>query len=70
MYRCGRGNPRSDKTASLLQAILPGVIRDSFDWTTLTLLAEHLQQSRSALLCQVEHIKTGQLVKMYLLFEH
>ena len=62
------------ETARLLQATLPGVIRDSLDWTTLTLLDgtfvdEDLQEGRSALLCQVKHIETGQLVKMSLLFE-
>jgi len=53
------------ETARLLQATLPGVIRDSLDWTTLTLLDgtfvdEDLQEGRSALLCQVKHIETGQ----------
>ena len=63
------------ETVRLLQATLPGVIRDSFDWTTLTLLDgtfvdEDLRESWSALLCQVKHIETGQRVSMYLLFEH
>ena len=65
----------ADEAASLLQAALPGVIRDSFDWTTLTLLDgtfidEDLRESQSDLLYQVEHIETGQPVSMYLLFEH
>ena len=65
----------ADEAASLLQAALPSVIRDSFDWTTLTLLDgtfidEDLQGSQSHLLYQVEHTKTGQTVSMYLLFEH
>lgn len=65
----------ADEAASLLQAALPGVIRDSFDWTTLTLLDgtfvdEDLQGSQSDLLYQVEHTATGQPVSMYLLFEH
>ena len=65
----------ADEAASLLQAGLSSVIRDSFDWTTLTLLDgtfidEDLQRSQSHLLYQVEHTKTGQTVSMYLLFEH
>jgi predicted transposase/invertase (TIGR01784 family) len=65
----------ADEAASLLQAALPGVIRDSFDWTTLTLfdgtfIDEDLRESQSDLLYQVEHIETGQPVSMYLLFEH
>ena len=65
----------ADEAASLLQAALPGVIRNSFDWTTLTLLDgtfvdEDLQGSQSDLLYQVEHAETGQPVSMYLLFEH
>ena len=63
------------EAASLLQAALPGAIRDSFAWTTLTLLDgtfvdEDPQGSQSDLLYQVEHTETGQPVSMYLLFEH
>ena len=65
----------ADEAASLLQAALPGVIRDSFDWTTLVLVEgtfvdEDLRESQSDLLYQVEHTATGQLVSMYMLFEH
>ncbi len=63
------------EAASLLQAALPGAIRDSFAWTTLTLLDgtfvdEDLRGSQSDLLYQVQHAGTGQPVSMYLLFEH
>ena len=63
------------EAASLLQAALPGSVRDSFDWTTLTLhdgafVDEELQGSQSDLLYQVEHTATGRPVWMYLLFEH
>ena len=63
------------EAASLLQAALPGAIRDSFAWTTLTLLDgtfvdEDLRGSQSDLLYQIEHTETGQPVSMYLLFEH
>ena len=59
----------------MLQAALPGSVRDSFDWTTLTLVNgtfvdEDLQGSQSDLLYQVEHTATRQSVSMYLLFEH
>lgn len=65
----------ADEAASLLQAALPGVIRDSFDWTTLalvegTFIDTDLRESQSDLLYQVEHMETGQPVSMYLLFEH
>ena len=63
------------EAAGLLQTALPDSVRDSFDWTTLTLLDgtfidEDLQGSQSDLLYQVEHTDTGQPVSMYLLFEH
>jgi len=63
------------EAASLLQTALPDTIRNSFDWTTLTLVDgtfvdEDLQGSQSDLLYQVEHASSGQLVSMYLLFEH
>ena len=55
----------ADEAASLLQAALPGAIRDSFDWTTLALLDgtfvdEDLRESQSDMLYQVEHTETGQ----------
>ena len=63
------------EAAGLLQTALPATVRDSFDWTTLTLLDgtfvdEDLQGSQSDLLYQIEHTETGQPVSMYLLFEH
>ena len=58
----------ADEAASLLQAALPGVIRDSFDWATLTLLDGTFVDE--GLPYQVEHTDTGQPVSMYLLFEH
>ena len=65
----------ASEAASLLQAVLPDTVRNSFDWTTLTLVEgtfvdEDLLESQSDLLYQVEHIGTGQPVSMYLLFEH
>ena len=65
----------ASEAAALLQAALPDTVRDSFDWTTLTLVGgsfvdEDLQGSQSDLLYQVEHAATGQPVSMYLLFEH
>ena len=65
----------ASEAASLLQGTLPDTLRDSFDWTTLTLLDgtfidEDLHESQSDLLYQVEHTGTGQPVSMYLLFEH
>ena len=61
--------------ASLLQAALPDTVRNTFDWTTLTLVDgtfvdEDLQESQSDLFYQVEHAPTGQPVSMYILFEH
>ena len=63
------------EAAALLQAALPDTVRDSFDWTTLTLvdgtfIDEELQGSQSDLLYQVEHTATRQPMSMYLLFEH
>ena len=65
----------ASEATTLLQATLPDSVRDSFDWTTLTLVDgtfvdEDLQGSQSDLLYQVEHTATGQPVSMYLLFEH
>ena len=63
------------EAASLLQAALPDTVRNTFDWTTLTLVDgtfvdEDLQGSQSDLLYQVEHTATGQPMSMYILFEH
>ena len=63
------------EAAGLLQAALPDTVRNTFDWTTLTLVDgtfvdEDLQESQSDLLYQVEHTATGQSVSMYILFEH
>lgn len=63
------------EAASLLHAALPDTVRNSFDWTTLTLVEgtfidEDLHESQSDLLYEVEHVQTGQPVSMYLLFEH
>lgn len=65
----------ASEAASLLQAALPDTVRNSFDWTTLTLVEgtfidEDLRESQSDLLYQVEHVETGRPVSMYLLFEH
>jgi len=65
----------ASEAAALLQTALPDTVRDSFDWTTLTLVDgtfvdEDLRGSQSDLLYQVEHTATGQPVSMYLLFEH
>jgi len=65
----------ADEAASLLQAALPGAVRNAFDWTTLTpvdgtFVDEDLRESQSDLLYQVNHTATGQPVSMYLLFEH
>ena len=63
------------EAASLLRAALPDTIRESFEWTTLTLVEgtfvdEELHESQSDLLYRVRHTATGQAVSMYLLFEH
>ena len=63
------------EAAGLLQTALPATLRNSFDWTTLTLvdgtyIDEDLLGSQSDLLYQVEHIKSGQAVSVYMLFEH
>ena len=65
----------ADEAASLLQAALPGAVRNAFDWTTLTpvdgtFVDEDLRESQSDLLYQVNHAATGQPVSMYLFFEH
>ena len=63
------------EAAGLLQTALPATLRNSFDWTTLTLvdgtfIDEDLQGSQSDLLYQVEHTESGQAVSVYMLFEH
>ena len=63
------------EAASLLQAALPDTIRDQLDWPTLTLLDgtfldDHLRESESDLLYQLEHIGTRERVWLYALFEH
>ena len=63
------------EAASLLRTALPDTIRESFEWTTLTLVEgtfvdEELHESQSDLLYRVRHTATGQAVSMYLLFEH
>ena len=55
----------ASEAAGLLQTALPATVRNSFDWTTLTLVGgtfvdEDLQGSQSDLLYQVEHAATGQ----------
>lgn len=65
----------ADEAASLLQTALPDTVRNSFDWSTLTLVEgtfidEDLRESLSDLLYEVQHAATGQPVSMYLLFEH
>lgn len=65
----------ASEAAALLQTALPGTFRNTFDWTTLTLVDgtfvdEDLQGSQSDLLYRVEHTGTGLPVSMYLLFEH
>ena len=65
----------ADEAASLLRTALPDTIRESFEWTTLTLVEgtfvdEELHESQSDLLYRVRHTATGQAVSMYLLFEH
>ena len=65
----------TSEAAAFLQATLPETLRNTFDWTTLTLLDgtfvdEDLQGSQSDLLYQVERTATGQPASMYLLFEH
>ena len=63
------------EAAGLLQTALPATLRNSFDWTTLTLvdgtfIDEDLLGSQSDLLYQVEHTESGQAVSVYMLFEH
>ena len=63
------------EAAGLLQAALPAAIRDQLDWPTLTLLDgtfldDHLRESESDLLYQLEHLGTRDRVWLYALFEH
>ena len=65
----------ASEAATLLQSALPDTLRNSFDWTSLTLrhgtfIDEGLHESQSDLLYRVEHVGTGEPVSMYLLFEH
>ena len=64
-----------NEAAGLLQANLPAAVRDSFDWTTLTLrsgtfIDEELRESQSDLLFHVNHTGSGHPVSMYVLLEH
>ena len=63
------------EAAALLQAALPGFVRDQVDWATLTLLDgtfldDELRESESDLLYQVEYTGTRQPVWLYALLEH
>ena len=63
------------EAADLLQTALPPALRDSFNWTTLTLVDgtfvdANLRDSESDLLYEVEQGDTREPVSLYLLFEH
>ena len=65
----------ASEAAGLLQTALPGALRNSFDWTTLTLhdgtfIDAALRESQSDLLYRVQHVDTGEPMSMYVLFEH
>ena len=65
----------ASEAASLLHNVLPHSVRQSLDWTTLTLTAgtfidEELRQSETDLLYQVEHTGIGQPASVYVLLEH
>lgn len=63
------------EAAGLLRTVLPGVLREHMDWTSLKLLDgsfvdENLRQSQTDLLYEVAYGKSAEPVWLYVLLEH